>query len=154
VNNELSPVDLVKKHFESKRACDQAELTKEIAKDVRWWPPASAERKGIVSRPIEGAETMVAHLATEMYEEDGRTWTITHIFGEGNLVCARARLQARVAATGEEYDNVYSYVFRLENGQIAEVWEDFDTAYAFEKLLAGHEAGQAGHAAHASHAGH
>ncbi|HET6189437.1 MAG TPA: nuclear transport factor 2 family protein [Trebonia sp.] len=151
MTSELSPVDLIRKHFESKRSCDQVELAKEIAGDVRWWPPASAERKGIVSRPIEGAKTMVAHLATEMYEEEGRTWTITHIFGEGNLVCARARLQARVAATGDEYDNVYSYVFRVEDGQIAEVWEDFDTAYAFEKLLPGHEASQAEHAGHAGH---
>jgi ketosteroid isomerase-like protein len=140
VNSAPSPVDLIKKHFESKRRCDQAELNKEIAEDVRWWPPASAERKGVVTRPIEGRQTMVAHLATEMYEEDGRTWTITHLFGEGDQVCARARLRARVAATGDEYDNEYSYVFRVENGQIAEVWEDFDTAYAFDKLLGAHGA--------------
>ena len=113
-NSAPSPVDLIKKHFESKRRCDQVELNEEIAEDVRWWPPASAERKGIVSRPIEGRATMVAHLATEMYEEAGRTWTITHIFGDGNLVCARARLQAQVAATGDEYDNEYSYIFRVE----------------------------------------
>jgi len=140
VSNELSPVDLINKHFESKRRCDQVELTNEFAEDVRCWPPASAERKGIVSCPIEGRERLVEHMTTEMYEEEGRTWTITHLFADGNLVCARARLHARVAATGDEYDNTYSYIFRVEDGRIAELWEDFDTAYAFEKLLAGHPA--------------
>ena len=153
MNNELTPVDLIRKHFESKRRCDQAELTKELAEDVRWWPPVSAERKGIVARPIVGSKTMVAHLTTEMYEPDGRTWTIMHLFGDGNLVCARARLRARVAATGVDYDNVYTYVFRIENGQITEAWEDFDTAYAYDKLL-GHQAGRADNADHAGHAGH
>jgi ketosteroid isomerase-like protein len=138
VSNELSPVDLINKHFESKRRSDQVELTNEFAEDVRCWPPVSVERKGIVSCPIEGRERLVDHMTTEMYEEEGRTWTITHLFGDGNLVCARARLQARVAATGDEYDNTYTYIFRVENGKIAEMWEDFDTAYAFEKLLAGH----------------
>jgi ketosteroid isomerase-like protein len=144
VSNELSPVDLIRKHFESKRRCDQAELTKEIAQDVLWWPPESPARRGIVPRPIEGRATNVAHLTSEMYEEEGRTWTVTHLFGDGHLVCARARLQARVAATGEPYENVYTYIFRVENGQIVEVWEDFDTAYAFEKL-AGLVTGHAGH---------
>jgi ketosteroid isomerase-like protein len=138
VSNELSPVDLINKHFESKRRSDQVELTNEFAEDVRCWPPVSVERKGIVSCPIEGRERLVDHMTTEMYEEEGRTWTVTHLFGDGNLVCARARLQARVAATGDEYDNTYTYIFRVENGKIAEMWEDFDTAYAFEKLLAGH----------------
>ena len=138
MSNELSPVDLINKHFESKRRSDQVELTNEFAEDVRCWPPVSVERKGIVSCPIEGRERLVDHMTTEMYEEEGRTWTVTHLFGDGNLVCARARLQARVAATGDEYDNTYTYIFRVENGKIAEMWEDFDTAYAFEKLLAGH----------------
>jgi ketosteroid isomerase-like protein len=46
-----------------------------------------------------------------------------------------AQWRAKVAATGSDYRNDYIFFLRLEAGRIAEVWEQFDSLYAFEKLL-------------------
>ena len=99
MTGQLAPADLIRKHFVTKAKGDREELRKEIAADVRWWAPASAAAKGIVENPMVGADRAIDHLTVEMYEEEGREWTITHLLSEGDLVAVRARLQARVAET-------------------------------------------------------
>jgi ketosteroid isomerase-like protein len=49
-------------------------------------------------------------------------------------VAVRARLQARVAKNGKDYNNMYLFLFRVAEGRIAEAWVEFDTAYAFERF--------------------
>jgi uncharacterized protein len=134
MTGQLAPADLVRKHFVTKAKGDREELRKEIAPDVRWWAPASAAAKGIVENPMVGADRAIDHLTVEMYEEEGREWTITHLLSEGDLVAVRARLQARVAKNGKDYDNTYLFLYRVTEGRIAEAWVEFDTAYTFERF--------------------
>jgi ketosteroid isomerase-like protein len=56
------------------------------------------------------------------------------LLSQGDLVAVRARLQARVAKNGKDYDNMYLFLFRVTEGRIAEAWVEFDTAYAFERF--------------------
>src|SRR5260370_604327 len=99
MTDQLAPADLIRKHFVTKVKGDKEELRKEIAPDVRWWAPASAAAKGIVENPMVGAERAINHLTVEMYEEEGREWTITHLLSQGDLVAVLARLQARAGTS-------------------------------------------------------
>jgi len=132
MSDQLSPADLIRKHFVTKAKGDKEELRNEIAPDVRWYAPASAVAKGIVESPMIGADRAIDHLTVEMYEEEGREWTITHLLSEGDLVAVRASLQARVLKNGKDYSNNYLFLYRVTDGRIAEAWTEFDTAYAFE----------------------
>jgi ketosteroid isomerase-like protein len=134
MTDQLAPADLIRKHFVTKEKGDREELRKEIAPDVRWWAPVSAAAKGVADNPMLGADRAIDHLTVEMYEEEGREWTITHLLSEGDLVAVRATLQARVAKNGKDYFNTYLFLYRVTDGRIAEAWVELDTAYAFEKF--------------------
>jgi ketosteroid isomerase-like protein len=54
--------------------------------------------------------------------------------GQGWSAPRRASLKATIAATGEAYENSYTFFYRLEDLRIAESWEAFDTAFAADRL--------------------
>jgi ketosteroid isomerase-like protein len=127
----------VRDHFAAKERCDKEELRAQLSPDLLWWAPQSAATRGYVARPIRGADAMIQDITSDkMYNPNGRIWHIEQILIDGNWVAVRARLRARVAATGEPYDNSYAIFLRVEDGQIKEVWEELDTAYAFERFAA------------------
>ena len=44
-----------------------------------------------------------------------------------------AHMQGRTAS-GKDYLNQYHFLYRLDGGRIAEVWEHVDTAYAYARM--------------------
>ncbi len=52
------------------------------------------------------------------------------MIAEGDLAAAQFRQIARTS-TGRDYDNLYTFFFRIRDGQIRELWENVDTGYAF-----------------------
>jgi ketosteroid isomerase-like protein len=59
---------------------------------------------------------------------------IQDIIGEDDSVAARWILSAKTKLRGEMYANHYHFLFRCEDGLIAEYWEFCDTAYGREML--------------------
>ena len=55
---------------------------------------------------------------------------------EGDHVAVHAHMQGRTAS-GNNYLNYYHFLYRLNGGRIAEVWEHVDTAYAFARMTGG-----------------
>jgi ketosteroid isomerase-like protein len=126
--------EIVRAHFDAKVRRDEAGLARHMKPDVRWWIPGSAADRGL-ERPIVGTDAVVGLLMSlSFYDPNERVWTIQHVVAEDSLVAVHATLDARIAATAEEYHNNYVFLFRLEDGKIAEVWEHLDTAYAYAKL--------------------
>jgi ketosteroid isomerase-like protein len=108
-----------------------------MADAVRWWVTRSAARLGY-DRPVEGREAVVrlAGGASDRFYRSGSIRRDYHTFvAEGDLVSVWFTMTA-VTTSGEDYTNDYHYLFRCEDGRVAEVWEHLDTAYAISKFRA------------------
>jgi ketosteroid isomerase-like protein len=122
-------------HFRAKSECDRGALLAQFAPDVKVWTPLSLTSRGFVERPTVGAQRMADIIASEFfYLKDGRQWTVEDWVSDGAKLSVRASLKARVAATGDWYENSYTFFYRLANMQIAESWEAFDTALAADQV--------------------
>jgi ketosteroid isomerase-like protein len=124
---------LIREHFAAKDRLDRAALESQFTADARWWPPLSGAQRGLAERPIVGGPTlaeMMTTLSLKLYERE-RSWKIEFLVADEHLGAAQVHLSARLAASGEPYENLYVYFLRFEQGKIAELWEHLDTAYAF-----------------------
>jgi ketosteroid isomerase-like protein len=101
--------------------------------DVRWWAPRSAEEQAHIPRPLAGREKVARLLAgaPQMFSE--MQWTVERTFADDDHVVALAHMTGRTTA-GHDYDNDYVFVYRFEDGRIAEVWEHVDMAYILPRL--------------------
>ena len=126
---------LVREHFKAKAECDRVALKAQFAADVVVWTPLSLTSRGFVERPTVGADKLIDIIASDyFYKKDGREWIVEDYVSDGSKVSVRATLRATIAATGLPYENSYTFFYRLENNQIAESWEAFDTAFAADQV--------------------
>jgi ketosteroid isomerase-like protein len=127
-------VQLIKAHFDAKARFDRDALVGQLAPEAKWWVPVSGAQRGIAVRPIEGgatiADILTATLSAQLYEKE-RTWNIQYVVADEQVGAAQVHLSTKLASSGTPYENTYVYFFRFEDGQIAEIWEHLDTAYAF-----------------------
>lgn len=122
-------------HFRAKSECDRQALLEQFAPDVRVWTPLSLTNRNFVERPTVGAERMADLIASEFfYTKARRAWTVEDWVSDGVKLAVRASLKAIIAATGEPYENSYTFFYRLEGLRIAESWEAFDTAFAADRV--------------------
>jgi ketosteroid isomerase-like protein len=129
-----SNAQLIKDHFAAKARFDKEAILGQLTPDARWWVPVSGAQRGIAARPIESgatiADILTATLSTQLYSKE-RTWTVEYVVADDEVGAAQVHLSTTLAASGTPYDNTYAYIFRFEDGKIAEIWEHLDTAYAF-----------------------
>jgi len=122
-------------HFKAKSECDRDAMLAQYTADVKVWTPLSLTSRGFVERPTVGAQRMADLTSSEhFYKKAGRQWTVEDWVSDGVKLAVRASLKATVAATGAAYENSYTFFYRLENLQIAECWEAFDTAIVAEEV--------------------
>ncbi|MEO5839861.1 MAG: nuclear transport factor 2 family protein [Acidimicrobiales bacterium] len=101
--------------------------------DVQWWVPQSAVEASGLARPLSGKKAVVELLGgVDAFFSEMR-WTIDLVVAEGDHVAVHAHMQGRTAS-GKDYLNHYHFLYRLDGGRIAEVWEHVDTAYAFARM--------------------
>lgn len=103
-----------------------------VRDDVRWWVPISAERRGI-HRPLSGWDSIPWFNGSFAFEPQTTTWKVFHLVEEADYVAVHMSREATIKGDAL-FDNEYNWLFRLENDQIAEVWEILDTATAFSAL--------------------
>ena len=53
---------------------------------------------------------------------------------QGALMADDVRWWCSRTASGKDYLNQYHFLYRLDGGRIAEVWEHVDTAYAYARM--------------------
>jgi len=85
-------------------------------------PPVQTGREAI----IEGFRKFIPLL----YKLDTIEMDVQTIIGDGDFAAARWILRAKTQNRDEDYANHYHFMFRFEDGLIAEYWEFCDTAYA------------------------
>jgi ketosteroid isomerase-like protein len=75
---------------------------------------------------IEGFRKFIPYL----YKPETIRMEIQNVIGEGDFVAARWILHATTQHKSQPYANHYHFLFRFEDGLIAEYWEFCDTAYS------------------------
>ncbi len=100
--------------------------------DVIWWVPPSAGVKFHLPRPLRewGRIPWLGGPGWKAFEPGTSSIVIHHAIAEGGFVSVHFNRTAKRLGRGD-YDVEYNLLFRLVDGQVAEVWEIADTATAF-----------------------
>jgi ketosteroid isomerase-like protein len=111
---------------------DLETLAATLADDVVWWMPRSgAERLGF-EWPILGRGSVMPLLSgIGLYEPGSQEVEYLNVIRDDDIVVLQYMLHARTRA-GVPYENDYALILRFRGDQIAETWENADTAYAFD----------------------
>jgi hypothetical protein len=122
---------VVRAYFEAVSRGDRAALLALFRPDLRWSVPkgAIAPYGGLHQGAEPIADLMLGAVAAAFVPGSQRV-EIGLLLGEGDVVMAEARLTAKQARGGPDYDNAYVFVFELQGGRIAEIREHVDTRYA------------------------
>jgi uncharacterized protein len=96
-----------------------------MADDIIWNSVGTTKYAGTYA----GKEALVADLMGPLFGQlkAGIAATLDNVIAEGDFVVVQVRGQAETIE-GRPYNNTYCHVFRLRNGQIAEMTEYCDTA--------------------------
>ena len=124
---------VVRDQFAAMERQDAGAQSALMTDDVRWWVPQSAVEVGGIARPLAGKEAVFGLIGNSGAFFSEMHWTIDQVVAEGDHVAVHAHMEGRTAI-GKDYLNQYHWLFRLEGGRIAEVWEHVDTAYAFARM--------------------
>jgi ketosteroid isomerase-like protein len=115
--------------FKALGSGDRKALHELVRDDFRWVVPQGA---ALHAGAHEGAanvfDAMLGAVGDSFVPGSQRTH-FDLVVAEGDAVMCEARLHA-TAPDGRDYDNVYVFVFIIEDGRIAELREHVDTRYA------------------------
>ena len=103
-----------------------------VTDDVQWHLPISVTRNGL-AQDLQGEEVHALFTGAGAIYEPERTWDISHVVAEDDLVALHCTMHSRTRS-GNDYHGPYHMLFRIENGLIAEAWEFLDTAYVLERI--------------------
>jgi ketosteroid isomerase-like protein len=116
---------LVRTAFEALGKSDARPLYDLMRDDFAW----IIEGQSRFSRPYEGKQVVKRDLLDFLFQAFATPYrfTIDDIIAEGERVVVRGRGQVKTK-TGQDYNNSYCFVLRLEDGQLVELREYLDTA--------------------------
>jgi ketosteroid isomerase-like protein len=127
--------------FRALVAADLPAVERLFSADVRWHYPQSFARRAAKHRerpPTEEHDTVfegrdmlldvTGNVDSQIFRNPRPE--IIHVAADGDLVVLLVRVRAELH-NGTDYDNFYAFHMRFEEGQVAEVWELLDSAYAF-----------------------
>jgi ketosteroid isomerase-like protein len=116
--------------FSAMVAQDRDGLSNCFADDIVLWVPKTAAAHN--PRPAVGRDAAVKIFiggGEQRIRAGSAEWTHEHTIAVGDLVAVHSTLRC-VTTAGRDYENHYFWLFRFENGRIAEIWEHLDTLYA------------------------
>jgi ketosteroid isomerase-like protein len=125
---------LVRRYFDAVHAGDIDTITALLHDDVTFWVPPSLP-DGVEFR----GKAMVLQLFTEsvaLYDSAaGLSVTVHSLTADEDRVAAELVIRGRAAASGEDYENWYHFLFRIRDGRIVAIREHLDSLYAFRTLF-------------------
>jgi uncharacterized protein len=116
---------IVESFYEAGNTGDMDRCLALLADDIRWTNIGSTRYSGT----YVGKEKLIAELLGPVFGnlKAGITSTIDATIAEGEFVVVQSRGKAETK-DGRPYNNTYCHIFRVRDGNIAEVTEYFDTA--------------------------
>jgi ketosteroid isomerase-like protein len=87
---------------------------------------------------VRGRDKLLNEIGTylhQIYRPSTIEVEIERMVAEADCVAVQFILRALTTRRGEPYENYYLFMFRCEDGKIAEYWEYLDSAYASAKLF-------------------
>jgi ketosteroid isomerase-like protein len=133
---------VVRKYLESVAAFDLDGIRGCLAENViqHYVAPSHLTDDGVHgSATIASRDAIVHEIKTcfhdQLYRRGTVTITIQNLIAEDDFVAGRFILEARTVRADEEYKNYYHFLYRCEDGKVAEYWEYLDTKYSAAKLF-------------------
>lgn len=115
-----------------KNAGESIDLTQHFTPDAEWKLPRTSPLHGKLKGP-QAIAGLFDGAVDDYYQPGSMRYDYHAELAEGDFVMMQFTLKA-ITANGEDYENDYAILFRLENGLIAEVKEFFDTSLLFSTL--------------------
>ncbi len=102
-----------------------------LAENVKWTLTGSTDW----SKTYDGKEAVYKELLAPLFEKFAGQYTseATRMIAENELVVVEAKGNV-TTKNGKPYNNSYCYIYRFENGKIAEITEYFDTELVSKAL--------------------
>ena len=112
--------------IEAMLALDFPALAAMLADDIVWHIPPFANRPPIHGR--DGVLTFVQDSQHAYYQAGTLSFEPDMVVADGAAAAVLGTLRARTVH-GKEYENRYSFFFRVGGGKVVEAWELLDTAH-------------------------
>jgi ketosteroid isomerase-like protein len=112
-------------------------LTEDIVQHYQQ-PSARADAGTLGTADLHGRDAMLEEIRDNLYDiyrQGTIEVQIQQLIADGDFVCAQFIQRAITAQRGEPYENWYCFVYRFENGRIAEYWQYLDNVYATKLLF-------------------
>ncbi len=112
-----------------------AEIARHLHDEVTWWVAGTVPG-------ISGTYNKLQTLAllgqvTAVYKQRALQITPSRMIGEGKLVAVEAESYAELH-NGKVYNNLYHFVFEIEDGKIKRIREYLDTQHVYDTFIAAH----------------
>lgn len=133
---------VVRKYLESVEAFDLEGIRQCLAENVlqHYVAPSHLTDDGVHGSPTIASRDAIVHeietcFHDQLYRQGTVKITIQNLIAEGDYVAGRFILEARTVRADEAYKNYYHFLYRCEQGLVAEYWEYLDTKYSAAKLF-------------------
>ena len=138
----------VRAFFTAVSHAQPADLRQLVTADPTWWiPRSSADRSAARigtstgERAVHGWDSISRMLYGSGFYRDRRSspeydpmaYDFHQILVDGDFAVSHHTMKT-VTSAGHDYQNEFVFVFRFEDGRIAEVWEHLDTAHSYASL--------------------
>ncbi len=123
--------DLALRFISALLALDLPALTSMLAPDVVWHLPPFAKRP-----PLQGRDavlTFVQDAQAAYYEPGTLRLEPELVVADSESAAVLGTLRGRTIR-GKDYENLYSFVFRVAGGRVIEAWELLDTAHLVAQM--------------------
>ena len=112
-------------------ALDLPALTSMLAPDVVWHLPPFAKRPSLRGR--DAVLTFVQDAQASYYQPGTLRLEPALVVADSESAAVLGTLRGRTIR-GKDYENLYSFVFRIVDGRIVEAWELLDTAHLVAQM--------------------
>jgi uncharacterized protein len=116
---------IVQAFYDASNQGDMDRCLSLMVDDIIWNNIGSTRYSGTYA----GKDSLVANLLGQLFSQlkAGIAATVDNVITDGDFVVVQLRGRAETK-NGQPYNNTYCHVFRMHNGQIAEMTEYCDTA--------------------------
>jgi ketosteroid isomerase-like protein len=123
--------DLISAFLSAMVTNDRDVLVQVLGEDVVWYtPPSTMPDYQGPHRGRDAALELIGGAGGILFVAGTQRVEIEHIVAEGEMAAAQFRQHARTS-NGRDYDNLYTFFFRIRDGQIRDLWENLDTGYFY-----------------------